>query len=131
MRTLAGRGGQAEKVEAAIFGNYEILREEVMEDKYYKLTFFASDKLGEYPQEELQDFVCPQNYDTIDDARLIAEYWMRLDAFACVRCDEYCEDAYGMGRYALSKSGVFIGQRVGDRVHWKNWGESNNEMALH
>lgn len=90
-----------------------------MEDKYYKLIFFACLNPGEYPQEELQAFVCPQDYDTIDDARLIAEYWMRHDAFACVRCDEYRGDPYGMGRYALSKSGVFIGQRVGDKVFWK------------
>ncbi len=90
-----------------------------MADKYYKLTFFACPNPGEYPQEELQAFVCPQDYDTIDDAKLIAEYWMRLDVFACVRCDEYCEDPYGRGNYDLRKSGVFIGQRVGDGVYWK------------
>lgn len=90
-----------------------------MEDKYYKLNFFASNKLGEYPQEELQQFVCPQGYDTIDDARLVAEYWMGRNMFDCVRCDEYSEDPYGMGRYDLRKSGVFIGQNVDGKIVWK------------
>lgn len=90
-----------------------------MEDKYYKLAFFASANPGEDPQGELQAFICPQNYDTIDDARLVAEYWLRRNAFDRVRCDEYCEDSYGMGRYSLTKSGVFVGQRVGDKVFWK------------
>ena len=92
-----------------------------MGDRYYKLTFFAGAKLGEYPQKELQAFVCPQDYDTLDDARVVAEYWMGRSMFDCVRCDEYCEDSYGRGNYNLNKSGVFIGQRVGDRVHWKSW----------
>lgn len=92
-----------------------------MEDKYYKLIFFASDKLGKYPQEELQAFVCPQDYDTIDDARVVAEYWMGRNMFDCVRCDEYCEDSYGMGNYGLRKSGVFIGQNVDGEVVWKEW----------
>jgi hypothetical protein len=70
-----------------------------MEDKYYKLSFFAYPNPGEYPQEDLQAFICPQDYDTIDGARLAAEYWM--------------------GRYGLTKSGVFIGQRVGNKVLWK------------
>lgn len=90
-----------------------------MEDKYYKLNFFASDKLGEYPQEELQGFVCPQHYDTIDDARLIAEYWMGRSMFDCVRCDECCEDSYGMGRYHIRRAGVFIGQNIDGKIVWK------------
>lgn len=90
-----------------------------MEDKYYKLNFFASDKLGKYPQEELQEFVCPQNYDTIDDARVVAEYWMGRNMFDCVRCDEYCEDSYGRVNYDLRKSGVFIGQNVDGKIVWK------------
>lgn len=90
-----------------------------MEDKYYKLNFFASDKLGEYLQKELQAFVCPQDYDTIDSARFVAGYWMGRNMFDCVRCDEYCEDSYGRGNSDLRKSGVFIGQRVGDKVFWR------------
>jgi hypothetical protein len=90
-----------------------------MEDKYYKLNFFAGVKLGEYPQEELQAFVCPENYDTIGDARVVAEYWMGRSMFDCVRCDEYREDFYGMGRYKLTKSGVFIGQNVDGKIVWR------------
>jgi hypothetical protein len=90
-----------------------------MEDKYYKLTFFASTTPGEYPQEDLQEFVCPQEYDTIDDARLVAGYWMGRRMFDCVRCDEYCEDSYGMGRYYLTKSGVFSGQNVYGKIVWR------------
>lgn len=33
-----------------------------MESKYYKLTFFACPSPGEYPQEDLQAFVCQQDY---------------------------------------------------------------------
>ena len=90
-----------------------------MEDKYYKLTFFASPNPGEYPQEDLQAFLCPQNYDTIGDARVVAEYWVGRSMFDCVRCDEYCEDSYGRGNYDLSKSGVFIGQNIDGEVVWK------------
>ena len=89
-----------------------------MEDKYYKLNIFAIDKLGKYPQEELQAFVCPQDYDTIDSARFVAEYWMGRNMFDCVRCDEYCEDSYGRGNYDLRKSGVFIGQNVDGKIVW-------------
>lgn len=88
-----------------------------MEDRYYKLTFFACPNPGEYPQEDLQEFVCPQNYDTIDDARFVAEYWMRYGFFRSVRCDKRVESLDAS--LPVTSEFAFYGQKLDGKIVWK------------
>ena len=86
-------------------------------DEYYRLTFFGYPDAGKYVVEDLQQFVCPEHYDTIYDARLVAEYWMRYGFFRAVRCDKRTEsfdDAHSLTEY-----GVFYAQKLDGKIAWR------------
>lgn len=55
-------------------------------DAYFVVKFFAFADLGRYIVEGLQEFACPQHYDTVEDAKFVEEYWVRYGFFRCVRC---------------------------------------------
>ena len=86
-------------------------------DEYYTLKFFAYADLGRYIIEDLQEFDCPQHYDTADDARFVAKYWMRYGFFRSVRCDKRVEAIDGSS--LISSEVAFYGQKLDGEIVWK------------
>lgn len=96
-------------------------------DEYYSLTFFGYPDAGKYIIEDLQQFVCPEHYDTIDDARLVAEYWMRYGFFRAVRCDRQVESFDAA--HNLTEHGVFYGQKLDGKIAWRDWRKPTGETV--
>lgn len=90
-------------------------------DEYYTLMFFGYPDAGKYIIEDLQQFMCPEHYDTIDGARLVAEYWMRYGFFRAVRCDKRAESARNLTESArnLTEYGVFYAQKLDGKIAWR------------
>ena len=88
-------------------------------DEYYTLTFFGYPDAGKYIVEDLQQFMCPEHYETIEDARLVAEYWMRYGFFRSVRCDKRAESLDGA--HNSIEHGVFYAQKLDGKVAWRDW----------
>lgn len=86
-------------------------------DEYYTLKFFAYADFGRYIVEDLQEFACPQHYDTIDDARFVAEYWMSYGFFRSVRCDKRVE-SLDVSLPSTSEF-AFYGQKLDGEIVWK------------
>ena len=86
-------------------------------DEYYTLTFFGYPDTGKYIIEDLQQFMCPEHYETIEDARLVAEYWMRYGFFRSVRCDKRAESLDGA--HNSIEHGVFYAQKLDGKIAWK------------
>ncbi len=87
-------------------------------NEYYTLTFFGYPDAGKYIIEDLQQFMCPEHYETIEDARLVAEYWMRYGFFRAVRCDKRAESLDGA--HSLTEYGAFYAQKLYGKVAWKD-----------
>lgn len=86
-------------------------------DEYYGLKFFAFADFGRYIIKGLQEFDCPQHYDTLDDARFVAEYWMRYGFFRSVRCDKRAEAIDGSS--LILSEVAFYGQKLDGEIVWK------------
>ena len=86
-------------------------------DEYYILKFFAFADRGPYIIEDLQEFTCPQHYDTEDDARFVAEYWMRYGFFRSVCCNKRTEALDGTSLIASELA--FYAQKLDGDVVWR------------
>lgn len=86
-------------------------------DTYYTLKFFAYADRGRYIVEDLQEFACPQHYDTVADAKFVAEYWMRYGFFRSVRCDRRTEVLDG--EYPMTSEVAFYGQKLDGEIVWR------------
>lgn len=86
-----------------------------MEDVYFVVKFFAYADRGPYSIADLQEFECPQHYDTEDDARFVAEYWMHYGFFRSVRCDKRVEASNGL----TTCEAVFYAQKLDGDIAWR------------
>lgn len=80
-------------------------------DEYYMLQFFkfVDDGSGDTP---LPTFEYPAHFDTADDAKKFAEFWMHFGFFDACRCDKHIDPVFQFS--GELKAGVFILDREKD-----------------
>lgn len=74
-------------------------------DEYYMLQFFkfVDDNSGDEP---LPTFQYPAHFDTQDDAKAFAEFWMSFGFFDACRCDKHIDPIFQFS--GELKCGIFI-----------------------
>ena len=74
-------------------------------DEYYMLQFFkfVDDNSGDRP---LPTFQYPAHFDTLDDAKAFAEFWMSFGFFDACRCDKHIDPILQFS--GELKAGVFV-----------------------